>query len=185
MASLSAGRSARSEGAGEAECERSRGSDPGLRGEASSAPQNSRNFGILLPPQSERGAVRAAVARTSPSMLPSNGSKGRTPGRARPATAGNFPSQTQGDCGTDGIFPLLRSWETKGYYFKILSPFQHVGGPEEAKASPKHWIKTHTDHRRLPRQELLDTTQPQHNYGKGTLGWLWEHPGTKQCGNPQ
>lgn len=52
-----------------------------------------------------------------------------------------------------------------------------MGGPEEAKASPKLWIKTHTDHRRLPRQELLDTAQ--HNYGKGTLGWLWEHPGTK------
>lgn len=59
-----------------------------------------------------------------------------------------------------------------------MFPFQNVGGPEEAKASPKLWIKTHTDHRRLPRQELLDTAQ--HNYGKGTLGWLWEHPGTKQ-----
>lgn len=67
-------------------------------------------------------------------MLPSNGG---TPWRARPATTGNFPSQTQGDCGTDGTFPLLPPWETKGSYFKILSPFQHVGGPEAVKASPK------------------------------------------------
>lgn len=50
----------------------------------------------------------------------------------------------QGDCGTDGTFPLFPPWETKGSYFKILSLFQRVGGPEEAKASPKHRIKTQT-----------------------------------------
>lgn len=141
---------------GESECERNRGSDSGLKGQA---PQKSRDSA------SSPAAVRARHGerrgRTSPSMLPSNGSNGRTPARhGSPRQAGNFPSQTQGDCGTDGTFPLLRSWETKGSCFKILSPFQHVGGPEEAKASPKHWIKTSTDHRRLPRQELLDTAQP-------------------------
>ena len=76
-------------------------------------------------------------------------------------TTGNFPSQTEGDCGTDGTFPLLPPWETKGSYFKILSPFQHVGGPEEEKASPKHGIKTQTRRSRGPGQELPDTAQPQ------------------------
>ena len=72
---------------GEAECEKSRGSDLGL------APQKSRDFGILHPLQSKCGTVQAVVTRTSPSTLPSNGG---TPGRARPVTTGNFPSQTRG-----------------------------------------------------------------------------------------
>lgn len=127
------------------------------------APQKLRAFGILHPLQSKCGTVQAVVAGTSPSMLPSNGG---TPGRARPATMGNFPSQTQGDCGTDGTFPLLPPWETKGPYFKILPLFWHMGGPEEARASSKHRIKAQTRCSRGPGQELPDTAQIQ--------AWLWE-----------
>lgn len=151
---------------GEAECEKSRGSDLGVCGDPL-APQNSGAFGILHPLPSKCGTVQAVVAGTSPSTLPSNG---RTLGRARPVTTGNFPSQTQGDCGTDGTFPLLPPWETKGSYFKILPLFRHVGGPEEARASPKHRIKTQTHCSRGPGQELPDCPDPSVAMGEAHWG---------------
>lgn len=91
-------------------------------------------------------------------MLPSNG---RTPGRARPTTMGNFPSQTQGDCGTDGTFPLLPPWETKGSYFKILSPFQHVGGDDG---------DTTRGSKGFPKAQDKDTDTSQKGAGAGAAG---------------
>lgn len=81
-------------------------------------PQNFGDFGsrLLCPLQSGRGAARPCCHLTA----------GRG-GGLTPAATGNFPSQTQGDCGTDGTFPLLPPWETKGSYFNILPPSQYRG----------------------------------------------------------
>lgn len=90
-------------------------------------------------------------------------------------TTGNFPSQTQGACGTGGTFPLLPPWETKGSYFKILSPFQHVGRTRGSRGFPKAQDKD-------TQSKELDAAQAQGQQWEKQTGVALRTPRDKMTG---
>lgn len=146
---------------GEAAWEKSRGSDLGFGGRG--ILWHSKNQGILASPI--HGSPNVALCRRwwpGPARPCCHLMAGRRGGLA-PRRWGIFHHKHRVTVGPMGPFHCCRPGKQKDLILKSCPPSSAWGGgePEEAKASPKHRIKTQTRCRRGLGQELPDTAQPQ------------------------